>query len=234
MTANEKLRLAALKVKSDDVTDRIPAGDCAFSAEYSRRVSKLIDKTDNSRVRLLRNAGAKRAAALFLVFALAFSAVFTINAARVSGLFIRLDAHNDYTLVEVDTGRAEHEPPKTILQTFSPAFIPQGYRIDTVNSGKTARSVVYTDGISYIVFTQNTVYRTYTVDEEKDRFVSVCVNGRDAYYYTAQTESSGEYIALFWSDDDYFYSLFLPAGSGIGSALQTAESVQATDMLNIS
>ena len=226
MNAAEKLRAAAVKARdAEDLYNE----NAAFSAEYRRRVEKLVEKADNSRVRKLFNTSAKRAAVLILALGIMFGTFFTIRASRDNGLEVVFCGQGKYTRVAVDTSRSQSEPPETVEKACSPAFLPGNYRLDKTVESAAARTEYYTDGIDHIVFTQNTVYHAYLLDIELSAICSASVNGCDAYYYTdrAGKDENWDILMIFWTDDVYFYSLMLPASFGYDTAIAAAESVIA-------
>jgi hypothetical protein len=143
--------------------------------------------------------GAVSVAALLVIFLIS---VFTVDAFRLGVLNFLLRIGSEYTSV-----RLEDADPADGWDGRMPAYVPEGYEVQSTASNDMYRRIVYTmpsDGKKLIVFTEYVYDNDVNVDTENAEYIGiVSVNGSEA----TLTIKDG-LTNIVWSAGDRFYYMY--------------------------
>lgn len=204
--------------------------DYSFSEGFEKKATELIKKS-RSKAWYHVNTTAKKLLIAAIVTALLAGSAMAIPSVR-EGL-LKFFAHdtgiNYYFTVDED---AVKNAPKELEIVYSPSYIPDGYELvnETVCSGFASFTYLSPDG-DLLDFTQEKMPDdpNYAVgsspDAERSKVDYVEIKG----YKVIQLiwdQPGDEEVALIWTSEDYFFSIFCTAPVTLDEAKQIFYGIQ--------
>ncbi len=152
-----------------------------------------------SRRKRINRQLAASAAVLLLVFLVS---VFTVDAFRLEVLNFLLRMESEYTFV-----RLEDPEPDTGWTGGMPAYVPEGYEVESMASTGAFKRIIYTmpaDGDKLIVFSEYEDSNGVNIDsEDADYIGNVSVSGSEATLTTKNGLNN-----IVWTAGNRFYHLY--------------------------
>lgn len=188
------LASALIKVKSYDVSS-IPDNsqiDHTFSADFEKRMSKLISSLDKKEksISFYRNA-LKKAAVIILTFCIgAFSLIMISPQARAdfkNAVMEFYETHIKFYFHTSDEAAGDF----TAYESIKAEYVPQGFTLKEKHNEYEA--VVYryeneSDSLAYDIYVSLNDGLAVSTDKDKNNIEGIRISGRDAYLIAGENE----------------------------------------------
>jgi len=197
--AGEELLKENEKIKNDP--------QYAPSKEAKERLNKIINEffrkrkfreVMNRAIKILKMVGM-----IFLVFTIIFTVTFlTVDAFRVQVLNILFTFEKEYTTIKIGDGEPNEDIIAGLSNTYSPTYIPAGYRRNMVSSLDDVKSIEYINDEEKIIKFRE--YNTTTADnidtEKTDLMKYIDINGINGLFVVKDGISK-----ISWIIDDKLF-----------------------------
>lgn len=223
----EKNKTAFRKALTDaalaryEKTLREDTAPVVFSDAYREEIARLTQKTERKTWRYVNAAWKRVLIAVILAFLLAATAVAAVPALR-EGL-IRFFTHDDgvafsFEFSQEDLDRA----PKEIETRYAPTYVPEGCTLYISNFMARSNLIIYKDlSGEDIAFYQNVLWEYVERDDNGRYGLTInsedvvsretrLINGYEICMMLNRYPDGFEDYTLIWTDQSYFYSLFVP------------------------
>ncbi|WP_278885728.1 DUF4367 domain-containing protein [[Ruminococcus] torques] len=173
-----------------------------FSEKFKKSMEKLIRK--NNRIQLsTRRTVAKSLLAAIIAILVLFTGLMSVAATREPIIeFVKkvFPQFNEITLSENSVPSVD-----TIKTVYTLTDLPEGFELETYQKDDySVFSVWKNDTGEEIVFSQNILDTTFTVDNEHD-YKEIYINGYKAYFIEDEVS-----IFLKWTDGHYWFTINAP------------------------
>jgi len=194
------------------------------SAEFERRMRRLIRTERSPYYRLANTNGKKAVLALAATFILMMTMVFSVSAIREPVVRFIIEAYQKFSRVFFH--QQEEHFPSVLEVHYLPTWLPEGYSEDinqTIDYVTDCERTYICESKYDVTFTQYTITSIVVrIDSEGTSVETVSVDGREGFYYTNK-----EIQSLTWSDGQYGFRISGPISEA--DLLRMAESIQITE-----
>lgn len=169
-----------------------------FSKRFERRMQRLIQREKSFYFPLVRTP--LRRVITILVTALVAISVMAMSVSAIRNAVIGFisDVFDTHTKVYVDSAL---QAPETLEELYEITELPEGFELEWMDITDSRNESVYTNGNSYIFFTQHTKWNyTANYNTENDDMQQVTVNGNNGFII-----ERGDEYNLIWDDGDYVF-----------------------------
>lgn len=172
------------------------------SDSFDRRMEKLI-KSQNNYYYKLTLTKARKAVAVFAAAVVIIASMMSVSSIRESILGFFISRGNEVDVIEYNNENGTAYP-KSLERKFTPAYIPEGYKLEDSTSDNVSRELYYVKGDNYIDF-QQFVKNEYSSasDGEYSSPEKISDNGQD---YIIRT-SDDKMIMLVWEKNGYVFEM---------------------------
>ena len=217
---NLKLALTELMYKDADelMIENIPY---EFSAEFEKRMSKLIKRRRKPYFRMINTVGKRAACIALAVFIASATTVMSVDAFReaVFRFFMNIfSTHSDITAIDDD------QHPNTIEDIYEITYDLSEYTIDYEDYTEYSRNISYINGEISIDFQQYTkeMYDE-NINTEGADISTININDNEALYF----HDNHQYDCLIWDNGDYILVIY--SNIGKDELISIAKSVQKVE-----
>ena len=172
------------------------------SDSFDRRMEKLIKSQSNYYYKITLTK-ARKAVAVFAAAVVIIASMMSVSSIRESILGFFISRGNEVDVIEYNNENGTAYP-KSLERKFTPAFIPEGYKLEDSTSDNVSRELYYVKGDNYIDF-QQFVKNEYSSasDGEYSSPEKISDNGQD---YIIRT-SDDKMIMLVWEKNGYVFEM---------------------------
>lgn len=169
-----------------------------FSAEFERKIAKLIQK-EKSFLWHFVNTASKRVAVIILVLVMLFTTACSVKAIREPIVRFLTEVYETFTEYFFDG-----EKTSVITEKYQISAIPDGFIEESVLETDTAIYVVYRNGENNTIhYTQAVTDETsINLDTEKANSKTLAVSGCEVYLYLQENVIYG-----MWTHDGYYFEI---------------------------
>ena len=217
---NLKLALTELMYKDADelMIENIPY---EFSAEFEKRMSKLIKRRRKPYFRMINTVGKRAACIALAVFIASATTVMSVDAFReaVFRFFMNIfSTHSDITAIDDD------QHPNTIEDIYEITYDISDYNIDFESNTERTRIISYTRKSNEIILEQyvNDAFNL-RANTEDAVIKHMDLNGFDVIYYC----DNHNYYNLIW--DNGYYIFHLSSNLTKEATLDIAKSIKKVE-----
>ena len=193
---------SAFALYADRLADGCAGAEFTPSADFERKMNKLI-KSETSLYHRLTLTKARKALAAAAIIAVLLAASMSVTAIRekLFSFFITRGAQTD--VIEYGDS-TEPDEKNTIEKVLAPAYIPEGYKLEDSGSDGLSAYSLYSDGENFISVEQfvKSEYKSasdgeYTLKKEEN------ISGID---FIVRSSDDGATL-LVWEKDGYVFEL---------------------------
>ena len=169
-----------------------------FSAEFERKIAKLIQK-EKSFFWHFVNTASKRVAVIILVFVMLFTTACSVKAIREPIVRFLTEVYETFTEYFFDG-----EKTSVITEKYQVSAIPDGFIEESVFEADTTINIVYGNGEGKTIhYTQAvTDETTIYLDAEKANSKTISVSGYEVHLYLQESVIYG-----MWTCDGYYFEI---------------------------
>lgn len=188
------LASALIKVKNYDVSSIPPDSeiDHTFSADFERKMNKLISSFDKKETSILffRNTLTKAAVIILTVCIAAFSLIMVSPQARAdfkNAVMEFYETHIKFYFVSADETSAD----LSNYENVSAGYIPQGFTLKEKYDEYEAVGYRYeneADSLSYDIYVSLNDGLAVHTDKDKNNVEEILISGRDAYLIAGEND----------------------------------------------
>lgn len=195
----------------------------AFSPAFEQKMEQLLRSPRRFYDPLINRNYKKVLLGFVAALILLVTTVFSISALRGPVVHFFVEVYEKFSHLVFSQEASEEPFPATLETYYAPAWIPEGYQLDSTNSMDSMlfRSLIYTSNDNTeILFKQRTISSNILIDTEGMQTWPLTIQGYDGLYYTNKDMGN-----LIWNNELYGFSLSGPVDQM--TLLRIAESVQA-------
>lgn len=180
-----------------------------FSKKFERKMQKLLrNGKPEPFVVQFKRVLSRVAIVCLVVLSLSFTAMMSVSAIRQAIWETIVEWYNSYFEVTVDDGddTTENQTITEIKEIHKPTALPEGVEEEIVVNGKRLFFSEYYSSDQYVAtFKQQILDETNSVHINSE---SVAISHTNINHYAITIiEYSEERVLMFWSDNQYFYTL---------------------------
>ena len=216
--------IAAARIEFDSVLAGADTAEIQFSAEYKRKMAKMLRQpmgyvrrqTRTTAQRILRTA-----ASIALVISILFGAMMLVPSVRaaVGRVVVEwFETHTAFRFTGNGQGNTEHS-------SWYPEYIPEGYSEELYDDAFGSVVIRFSKDSDIISLAYSSAEEGYTfyIDNEHSEERSITINQNDAILYATTHPNYPSHI--FWMSDDENTAFLLYAKLSTVELIKIAESV---------
>ena len=198
-----------------------------FSDEYKRKINKLMGRKYYKIKKRRRPAILKFAAVIALCFVVSMPIAYSANAdfrLFFKNLFKDFGTHYDVTQTVTDQDYDFSAIPDSWEYFYIPEYIPEGYKVDSIDANDHRINIIYKSDSSSISFRMyDDEESTNRLDSEHTEAKKVSINGKDGYIIYNKIGN-----AIVWNDEPFSYKVKLD-----GNEIDDNELIKIAESLKI-
>ena len=193
-----------------------------FSPEFEAKMQKLINKQKKFYYYWI-NTATKRVAAVVLALLVSLATVtFSVKAIREPFIQFIVETFEKFSSIIFNNDEDDNQPALATVEFRKavPEYIPEGYTIKSETESDAIYHIIYTNGVSNIVYSQTINYHTVAqADTENTTYKEIIINGLEGVIYT-KNESNN----VIFNTENYVFTITGPVE--IAELIKIAESVK--------
>lgn len=186
---------------------------------YQRKMEKLIKRSKNPFQRYFNTAGRRAAgiAAAILVF---FGCSMTVSAVRKPVVEFLTNVYEKLVEFFFDEESITNAP-SMIETVYTLGYVPEGYELMSSDLSKYQNRIIWErDSNECIIFIQSTLDGVVSYDNEESKYELIETNNFSVVFVKKH-----DLLMLFWSDNQYKYSLDVYGGLTLDECVALIESI---------
>ena len=198
---------SAFALYADNLAESYAGAEFTPSSDFERKMNKLI-KSETSLYHRITMTKARKALAVAAIIAALLAASLSVTAIREK-LFSFFITRGDQTdVIEYDDAVVS-DYKTSIKKVLTPAYVPEGYKLEDGGSDELSAYSLYSDGENYISVEQfvKSEYRSAS-DGEYELKKEENIGGTD---FIVRSSDDGA-VLLVWEKDGYVFELVGFAG----------------------
>lgn len=220
MTGREIL-IAAMEQYDITYCDEFPPieADLLFDEECEKNLRKLIRRLNNP-FRNYFNTVGKRAAGIAAAILVFFGCSMSVSAVRKPVVEFFTNAYEKLVEFFFDDESVANAP-STIETVYTLGYVPEGYELMSSDLSKYQNRIIWErDSNECIIFIQSTLDGVVSYDNEESKYELIETNNFSVVFVKKH-----DLLMLFWSDNQYKYSLDVYGGLTLDECVALIESI---------